>query len=488
VQDGFGNWIEYSLKGASFRASEVLESLTWFPVPDEIEAAYDAPFPSRDYMAGVRVFPSLINQMPGLNEDAWSGLTSFERPFLTIWGSNDVGTLGRCETQQKLIDSVPGAAGQPHVRLPEAGHFLQDDQGEAIALRLVEFYDANLKPQPRVGFEILQIASLREIIVWVNSDMTEEEFEAIELPLGWFKNQPREPDPDSGRFLRSPGAAVDGPLAEDDHFGHSWRHNATVVRTGIRMDRKGLLKASRVAKYHELTYRAGRAVHVLISPAGDHYIRVSRDANRTSDTPTLPAGWRLVENILEDDLTLMLPNPTLNIRGDNEDSFQGPVPAEEFGLVDGQPPRFRPIPRGGPGAGRWPGGGDNLRPGPGHGLQAGRWLARHGLPQDADLSLDLNGDGVDLLMAYALDLDPNANQAGRLLTPVIKSRRFGVSFHGANPEIRYIVQASSNLEDWTSEGVEVSDPDAEGRRMAWVERDTPHRFLRLVVEPATGRD
>ena len=35
---------------------------------------------------------------------------------------------------------MPGAAGQPHDRLPEASHFLQDDQGTEIATRLVDWY------------------------------------------------------------------------------------------------------------------------------------------------------------------------------------------------------------------------------------------------------------------------------------------------------------------------------------------------------------
>ena len=39
-----------------------------------------------------------------------------------------------------MIDNVPGAVGQPHARLPEASHFLQDDQGERIARRLVRWY------------------------------------------------------------------------------------------------------------------------------------------------------------------------------------------------------------------------------------------------------------------------------------------------------------------------------------------------------------
>ena len=56
---------------------------------------------------------------------------SYQQPFLTLWGANDPGQLGSCETQQRLIDSVPGAQGQPHDRLPEASHFLQTDQGKA---------------------------------------------------------------------------------------------------------------------------------------------------------------------------------------------------------------------------------------------------------------------------------------------------------------------------------------------------------------------
>jgi len=140
---GFGQWMKYSMTAASFHPAEVVEALTYFDVPAEEEAAYDAPFPSRVYMAGPRVFPSLVNDLPGVNEDAWAGLTEYEKPFLTIWASNDPGNLGRQETQDNLINNIPGAAGQPHTRLPEASHFLQDDQGAEIARLMVEFIAAN---------------------------------------------------------------------------------------------------------------------------------------------------------------------------------------------------------------------------------------------------------------------------------------------------------------------------------------------------------
>jgi len=142
----FGDWMAYAMTGASFRASEVVEAMTWFDLPPEEEAAYDAPFPSRIFMAGPRSFPSLVNDLPGTTLRAWIGLASYEKPFLTIWAANDPGGLGTCEQQQRLIDHVPGAVGQPHARLDQASHFLQDDQGAEIARRLVAFYEGVLPP------------------------------------------------------------------------------------------------------------------------------------------------------------------------------------------------------------------------------------------------------------------------------------------------------------------------------------------------------
>jgi haloalkane dehalogenase len=135
----FAQWAAYAMKNPSFHAAEVLEALTWFPLPPAALAAYDAPFPRREYMAGARVFPSLANDLAGKNDAAWLGLQGFTRPFLTIWSSNDPGNLGRFATQQSFLDHVPGAAGQPHTRLPESSHFVQDDQGPEIAARLVDW-------------------------------------------------------------------------------------------------------------------------------------------------------------------------------------------------------------------------------------------------------------------------------------------------------------------------------------------------------------
>jgi haloalkane dehalogenase len=140
--DYFGLWIDYSRNDRRFQASQILEAMTYFDLSDEELAAYDAPFPSRTFMGGPRAFPGLVNQLPGVTDAAWEGLGEFDKPFLTIWGGNDPGNLGRPETQQALLDHVPGTEGWDHVRLPDASHFLQDDQGEEIARRMTEFIAA----------------------------------------------------------------------------------------------------------------------------------------------------------------------------------------------------------------------------------------------------------------------------------------------------------------------------------------------------------
>jgi len=141
----FPEWANYAMRNPGFHAAEVVEAATWFPLPAGASAAYDAPFPRREYMAGARVFPYLINQVGGTNQTAWAGLQGFTKPFLTIWSSNDP-VLGSFATQQNFIDNVPGAKGQPHTRLANCSHFLQDDQGVQIATIVNEWIAGNAPP------------------------------------------------------------------------------------------------------------------------------------------------------------------------------------------------------------------------------------------------------------------------------------------------------------------------------------------------------
>lgn len=135
----FGVWIDYALNDERFRPEMIVEAATYFDLTPDEEAGYAAPFPSRLYMAGTRAFPGLVNELPGVTDKGWEGLAQFNKPFLTIWGDNDSGNLGDPTIQKELIDHIPGSRGWDHVRLEEAGHFLQDDQGEEIARLINEF-------------------------------------------------------------------------------------------------------------------------------------------------------------------------------------------------------------------------------------------------------------------------------------------------------------------------------------------------------------
>ena len=56
-----------------------------------------------------------------------------------------------------------------------------------------------------------------------------------------------------------------------------------------------------------------------------------------------------------------------------------------------------------------------------------------------------------------------------------------LAFHGSAAGIVYSMETSSDLQNWTTEGVSLSGTDADGRVTASVPRDSPQRFLRLVV-------
>jgi haloalkane dehalogenase len=104
-------------------------------VPDQALGAYDAPFPDETYCAGPRQLPLLMGLTPGsacarVNRRTLDALRRFEGPFLTAFSDGDPATRGWAEVLQSL---VPGAAGQPHVTIEGAGHFLQEDRGPALA-------------------------------------------------------------------------------------------------------------------------------------------------------------------------------------------------------------------------------------------------------------------------------------------------------------------------------------------------------------------
>jgi pimeloyl-ACP methyl ester carboxylesterase len=82
-----------------------------------------------------------LNDLP-TNEPARAVFDAWEKPLLTLFGRLD-GNLGSEAVQAEMRDTVPGAQGQPHHAYDDAHHFIQEDKGEDLARRVVDFMRDN---------------------------------------------------------------------------------------------------------------------------------------------------------------------------------------------------------------------------------------------------------------------------------------------------------------------------------------------------------
>ena len=114
-------------------------------LPDEVLAAYQAPFPDSSYTAGVRAMPGLVPTTPDdpateANRAAWTRLAAWDKPFLVAFSDRDPITGAMAPILKQVI---PGAAGVDHPVISGAGHFLQEDAGEQLAREIAGFVRAH---------------------------------------------------------------------------------------------------------------------------------------------------------------------------------------------------------------------------------------------------------------------------------------------------------------------------------------------------------
>ena len=110
---------------------------------DRVKAAYDAPFPDETFKAGPRAMPGLVPNAPDdpaadANRAAWEQLSRWTKPFVCAFSDNDPITRDAEPIFHKL---VPGTADQIHTTIRNAGHFLQEDAGEELAVVVNELLE-----------------------------------------------------------------------------------------------------------------------------------------------------------------------------------------------------------------------------------------------------------------------------------------------------------------------------------------------------------
>jgi len=108
---------------------------------DEVVAAYTAPFPNEESKAGARTFPPMIPlepDAPGAAEGQATAdyLRSDDRPALLLWADSDP-ALPLDPVGRKVQTLFPTA--EPLTVIENAGHFLQEDQGELIGSKIADW-------------------------------------------------------------------------------------------------------------------------------------------------------------------------------------------------------------------------------------------------------------------------------------------------------------------------------------------------------------
>jgi haloalkane dehalogenase len=141
MPEAFHRWLEFSQKSRYFPIGRIIQNGTQTRLDRPVLAGYEAPFPTEEYKAGARIFPSLVpiqrrDPAAPANRRAWQALKKFDKPFLTAFSDQDPITRSGDALFQKR---VPGAQGQPHITVKGAGHFLQEDEGPALARAIVDF-------------------------------------------------------------------------------------------------------------------------------------------------------------------------------------------------------------------------------------------------------------------------------------------------------------------------------------------------------------
>jgi haloalkane dehalogenase len=135
VSEGFMAWREFVEKTPDLPIGRIVQGGTAAELPDDVVAAYEAPFPTAESKAGAHRFPLLVPMTaddPGAAEmiATREELRDWDKPALVAFSDGDP-VFPFPQAGEQFTDVIPTAGEQ--VRIEGAAHFLQEERGAEIA-------------------------------------------------------------------------------------------------------------------------------------------------------------------------------------------------------------------------------------------------------------------------------------------------------------------------------------------------------------------
>jgi len=141
MSEGWLRFRDFVARNPDLPIGLLIQNACTSDVPDDVIAAYEAPFPSQESKAGARAFPPMIPLSPDApgadaGQAVAEALAADRRPSLVLWADSDpalpLDPVGRA------VAGLFPTAGELTV-VEDAGHFLQEDQGEEIGRRIADW-------------------------------------------------------------------------------------------------------------------------------------------------------------------------------------------------------------------------------------------------------------------------------------------------------------------------------------------------------------
>jgi haloalkane dehalogenase len=139
VSKGFIAWRDFAEKNPDLPVGFVIQGGTKTELPDDVVAAYEAPFPTVESKAGAAQFPLLVpisedEAMVAQQREMADALSRWEKPALVAFSDGDP-VFPFPKAGERYVDLIPSVDEQ--VRIEGAAHFLQEDRGDQIAAEIL---------------------------------------------------------------------------------------------------------------------------------------------------------------------------------------------------------------------------------------------------------------------------------------------------------------------------------------------------------------